>query len=202
MPIRPENRHFYQNAGFHALRNLLRTRAGDRCERCKVPNGQRVFFANPGACKLSADALWYSDSARWWYTASGEILTRELLSEANSLLQYGPNLSFGRWIDVVCGVSHLDHDPRHQDAERCAWLCARCHLAHDAADNQARKRRYAARAAGQAWLSDELRAGAGPEIAAAEPAYLVAMGANDGALEAELEKIERRPPGRAEEERP
>jgi hypothetical protein len=46
MPIRPENRHFYSTPAFEALRDLLRARSGNRCERCKAPNGERVFFAD------------------------------------------------------------------------------------------------------------------------------------------------------------
>jgi predicted RNA-binding protein YlxR (DUF448 family) len=160
MPIRPENRHFYSTPAFEALRDLLRARSGNRCERCKAPNGERVFFADqydPAFVK----APWYNEIHHWWVSYRGAILAPSQLT--HSILRFGPSEELGRYIDVVCGCAHLDHDPRHQDPERCAFLCARCHLAHDAKDNHARARRYEANATGQLWLTDEIERSAAPE---------------------------------------
>lgn len=163
MPIRPENRHFYTGSAFEALRDLLRARAENRCECCKAPNGERVFFADGKDAKIAERAPWYSEGLRRWVTVTGVYLDPQELVSRRSLLIHGPDLSFGRYVDVVCGVAHLDHDPRHQDPERCAWLCNRCHLAHDEKDNHARARRYAAQESGQLWLDAEIEKAAAPE---------------------------------------
>jgi hypothetical protein len=117
MPIRPENRHFYAAPEFVALRETLRRRSRNRCERCGADNGARGFFR---------------------LRVRGVILT----------------------------VAHLDHDPRHRDPKRCAYLCQCCHLAHDARNNYARRRRHVATARGQLWLDRAIEIAATPEVCA------------------------------------
>lgn len=166
MPIRPENRRFYNTPQFAELRALLRARAGDRCEHCRAPNGQRVFFTltDEAATAKPRASLWYDEDAQCWITSSGQILDRDKILAARSVLMYPPGPSvLGKYINVVLTAAHLDHDPRHQDPERCAYLCQRCHLLHDAKDNYARARRTAAAASGQLWLDDEIKFAARPE---------------------------------------
>jgi hypothetical protein len=43
MPIRKELRHFYVTAEYKAARAACRDRAGDKCEACGAPNGDRYF---------------------------------------------------------------------------------------------------------------------------------------------------------------
>lgn len=161
MPIRPENRHYYRGEEYEALRTAVRERAEDKCEHCKVPNGDRIFFTHTGEDPYDERAVWWNGQG--WVTRSGKVLPLDLLRARCSRLIYGPDLKFGRWLDVVCGIAHLDHDPRHKDATRCAWLCARCHLLHDQKDNHARARRNHARKVGQLWLDPSIEAAAAPE---------------------------------------
>lgn len=161
MPIRRENRDYYRGEAYEVLRATVRDRAGDKCEHCRVPNGERVFFTRTGDDPHDERAVWWD--GKHWVTRSGKELPVELLQARKSKLVYGPDLKFGRWLDVVCGLAHLDHDPRHKDPTRCAWLCARCHLMHDQKDNHARARRLAARETGQLWLDPSIEFAAMPE---------------------------------------
>lgn len=162
MPIRPENRHYYRGEAYEQLRATLRERAGDKCEHCGAPNGERIFFTRTGDDPHDFRAVWWD--GHFWITSKGVSLPFEVLKARGSRLYGGPNLNFGRYVDVVCGAAHLDHDPRHQDPERCAWLCARCHLLHDQKNNHARARRNEAKETGQQWLSQDLEFAPTPEV--------------------------------------
>jgi hypothetical protein len=41
-----------------------------------------------------------------------------------------------RAVLVQCGAAHLDHDPANNGDENVAWLCRRCHLAHDSGQHR------------------------------------------------------------------
>src|SRR5947209_1127845 len=70
MPIRPENREFYRGAAYEALRTAVRDRAGNRCEHCRVPNGERVFFTWTNDDPHMGKALWWNGEA--WVTREGK----------------------------------------------------------------------------------------------------------------------------------
>lgn len=57
MPIKPENRHFYQTPEWIALSRAIRfVRAKGRCEQCGVLHGQRRLFTHGQAPVILATA--------------------------------------------------------------------------------------------------------------------------------------------------
>jgi hypothetical protein len=129
MPIKPENRHYYQAPAYIAAREEARRRSGDTCERCGAPNGKTV---------LRAFAYWTPASleATVFYLR-GTIAGKEI-----TVLpwQYGPTprpAHFPRhegmkWQYIQCGASHQDQNPANNDPANVLWLCRACHLRHDA----------------------------------------------------------------------
>jgi hypothetical protein len=161
MPIRAANRDLYAGPEYEAFRDVLRARAGDRCECCGAANGQTYFFTASDADPDCQRALYWNGEV--WITSAGLAVSPEVLASRNSVLVNGPVPDRCRAITVVCGCSHTDHDPRHRDIERARWLCKRCHLAHDQRNNVARRRRLAAHAVGQLWLLSEVEKAEMPE---------------------------------------
>lgn len=161
MPIRKANAHFYAGPEYAAFRDALRARAGDRCEMCGAKNGQTYYFTVSDADPEGGRALYWNGEV--WITSSGLAVSPELLHARGSVLVGGPIPERCRLIDVVCGVSHTDHDPRHRDPERARWLCNRCHLGHDLKNNTARRRRLQAARVGQLWLCADVEKAEMPE---------------------------------------
>jgi hypothetical protein len=161
VPIRRANAFLYQGPEYEAFRDLLRARAGDRCEMCRAKNGEQYFFTWSDSDPSFDHALYWDGSA--WITRLGLAVSPELLASRKSVLVEGPDLKYCRYMTVVCGCSHTDHDPRHRDPERARWLCNRCHLAHDSRNNVARKRRLSAAAKGQLWLCEDVEKAEMPE---------------------------------------
>lgn len=165
MPIRPENADYYRGPDWVAFRTLLRERAGNRCELCNAENGAEYFWTWSDSDPSFDHALYWNGRA--WITRAGLAVSPALLEERKSVLFDGPSLKYCRYMRVVCGVSHTDHDPRHRDPGRARWLCNRCHLAWDQHNSQARKRRIHARNVGQLWLMSEIEHADFPEGMAA-----------------------------------
>jgi len=118
MPLRPEVKHFYTSAAWRAVRRRVLDRAGDHCERCKVPNGARIFRmrAWPG----------------WWWTLYGEAHDPEGVcwAKGRPLVVTG-----ARPVRVVLTIAHLDRIPGHDDEENLRALCQSCHFAYDRVAN-------------------------------------------------------------------
>lgn len=118
MPIRAENRHRYPK-DWPAISRSIRERAGDRCEKCKVPNGATIK-------RLSTEDYGPGPS---YMLESGHIYSAEdgrLLGE-DYPAAYGQN-----YVKVVLTVAHLDHQPENCDPENLRAWCQRCHNAYDA----------------------------------------------------------------------
>jgi hypothetical protein len=114
MPLSPELRHLrdadgelvYRGAAWQARRERLLARAGNKCERCRVPNGKVVERAHRDSWKHGEH--WYSPDGfppRAWRKV--------------------------RTLRIVLTMAHLTHDPLRNDDEDLAMLCQWCHLNYD-----------------------------------------------------------------------
>ena len=116
MPIKPENRHRYP-ADWPQIRERILARAGNCCERCKVPNRLRVARgggADEGTYMLPDGDVFDAET--------GERLGMAKMSD----------YYVARWTDIVLTIAHLDHTPENcADDNLRAW-CQRCHLRYDA----------------------------------------------------------------------
>jgi hypothetical protein len=105
VPIKPENRDKYP-ADWKAIRERIRNRAGNCCERCGLGN-HLIGYRVEGVFRRLMDAK------------PGTIL----------------NLETGRHVKVfrvVCTVAHVNHTLDDHRDEVLAFWCQRCHLLHDA----------------------------------------------------------------------
>jgi hypothetical protein len=161
MPIRKANALYYQGPEYAAFREHLRARSGDRCELCGAKNGQTYFFTASDADPEGGRALYWNGEV--WITSAGLAVSPEVLHARGSVLVGAPVPEYCRAVTVICGCSHTDHDPRHRDPERARWLCNRCHLSHDQANNVARRRRLRDAARGQLWLCEDVEKAEMPE---------------------------------------
>lgn len=116
MPIKPENRTRYPR-DWKRIRAAILERAGDRCERCKAPNHQRV--ARGGGDDAGTYML---DTAEVFCDQSGKRLGQVHMSD----------YEVARMVDVVLTVAHLDHTPENCAPENLRAWCQKCHLAYDA----------------------------------------------------------------------
>jgi hypothetical protein len=129
MPIRPEFRHFYRGAAWRAVRDRIRARAGDRCERCHKPNGvkvetvvgQRLFGA-----RSTRYMFWRVPGADIWHSHLGEIKSKPHPGAPAEFRQ-----TAARTIRVKCACAHLNHTPGDDRDENLAWLCDWCHFHWD-----------------------------------------------------------------------
>lgn len=116
MPIKPENRARYPK-DWKLIRASVLTRAGNRCERCKAPNHQRI------ARGAGNDAGTYMlDTAEVFCAQTGKHLGQIRMSD----------YEVARMVDVVLTVAHLDHTPENCDPDNLRAWCQKCHLAYDA----------------------------------------------------------------------
>ena len=122
-PILPENRGLYP-ADWPEIRERIRKRAGNQCERCGVPNHAFGWRDGEGYFHILAR------------NASWSEIDRERFRR-------------GRCFKIVCTVAHLYHDPRDCRDDVLAFLCQRCHNRHDAPVRAARRREKLLDRAGQ-----------------------------------------------------
>ncbi|MEW5893354.1 MAG: hypothetical protein AB1697_09465 [Pseudomonadota bacterium] len=112
MPIRPENRSRYP-ANWPEIRERIRTRSGNRCEWCGVPNGA------VGYRRADGDFLFMPRALREAGYKAGDTVA---CNDGTSL----------KIIRIVLTVAHVhDHRPEACDDDNLAHLCQRCHLRHD-----------------------------------------------------------------------
>lgn len=134
MPIKPENRSRYP-ADWTQIRARILARAGNCCERCRVPNRTRI------ARGAGEDADTYMrDDATVYCADSGTYLGQTHMSNYQVL----------RMVDIVLTIAHLDHTPENCADNNLQALCQRCHLRLDAGHHAetARATRHARKAVG------------------------------------------------------
>lgn len=117
MPIKPENRRRYP-ANWSDIRDAILARAGNCCEQCKVPNGERIARGEGS----HADTYQMND-ANVYCANTGEHLGRVRMSE----------YTLKNMVDIVLTIGHLDHVPENCDHANLRAWCQRCHLRYDAA---------------------------------------------------------------------
>lgn len=100
MPISIENRALYP-ANWREIRARIQARAGDRCEKCAVPNG---------AFRIRGTEEWTTDlmQVETWICCDEQKVTR-----------------------IVCTTAHVDHTIENYEDDNLRFWCQRCHLAHD-----------------------------------------------------------------------
>jgi hypothetical protein len=128
MPIKRENYHLYPGGSPHskewkAIVARIKARAGNVCERCRVPN--RVLIRRDKA-------------ARIYVLPDGEIRSADTGETLGTLTDATP--WFDRLedpVEVILTVAHVEHDPRrNDDTDLRAW-CQMCHNGHDGAHRRA-----------------------------------------------------------------
>lgn len=144
MPIKPDRDKLYPGGSsrspeWQAIRETVKQRAGNKCERCGVKN----------------HAIGGRDPSGKFHRAQP--------SGQGSLRMHWPELGTYGWctgwrsgplriIKIVCTVGHESHDESCTDLEQLKFWCQRCHLAHDQKHHTAnakRSRRDALTKAGQ-----------------------------------------------------
>jgi len=133
MPIKPENKVRYP-ADWKQIRAEILERAGNCCERCKVPNGERIVRG-----KGRHEGTYMTCDAEVYCASTGESLGQCRMSDYET---------DGKGVDIVLTIAHLDHVPENCDPPNLQALCQRCHLRYDAAHHaetarQTRKNRKA-----------------------------------------------------------
>jgi 5-methylcytosine-specific restriction endonuclease McrA len=109
MPILPELRKFYSGPAWQATRLRILARAGNCCEQCGKPNGQKVWVYRSEACGQNWTAL------------------INVGPETVAMLRSGRL----RVIRVVLAIAHLNHIAGEDRDENLGALCQWCHLNHD-----------------------------------------------------------------------
>jgi 5-methylcytosine-specific restriction endonuclease McrA len=136
MPIKPENRALY-GKDWPRLSQLVRAEAGQRCERCKAPNGKTI--ARGG----------WSDAGTYMLE-DGEVVDEN--DGTHRGVARGSEYEAKRFVRVVLTVAHLNQDPRDNRRENLQALCQQCHLRLDAKQHAENARRTRASKRGQASL--------------------------------------------------
>lgn len=115
MPIKPENKARYPK-DWKQIRERILARAGNRCEKCKAPNHERIARG-----KGDDEGTYMLDTAEVFDAETGELLGRCRHSD----------YEVDRMVDVVLTVAHLDHTPENCDDDNLRAWCQRCHLRYD-----------------------------------------------------------------------
>jgi 5-methylcytosine-specific restriction endonuclease McrA len=125
VPIRPEQRALYPKDWKAISKRIREERAGNRCERCKAPNGKSI------ARGAGSDAGTYM-------LEDGEVFDAETGRRLG--MARGSEYEAARFTRIVLTVAHLDHDPTNNADENLKALCQRCHLSHDREQHTANAR--------------------------------------------------------------
>lgn len=120
MPIRPENRDRYP-ADWPEIRARIQRRAGNKCEKCRVPN-HLLGGRDVDGTFIPAMPLGEKNLRLEWPTPGTWAWCQEPLTQRHVQL---------RIIRIVCTTAHFDHNPENCDDGNLRFWCQRCHLAHD-----------------------------------------------------------------------
>ena len=150
MPIRASQRFFYPIDWPELSREIRFCRAGGACERCGRPHGRRVRHLGARLVAGRAGLWWDREGEGAWRCERGRLLEDGILAPPDALAARVLQPAFWAGLEtplvpvheslVVLACCHLDHDPTNCADANLAALCQRCHLAHDRADNLARRK--------------------------------------------------------------
>ena len=126
MPIRESQKALYPD-NWPEVRERIRNRAGDKCEKCGVKNHAVGYRTGPDGRFVEEDG--------WSY----------LPDDCDKL------------ISIVCTTAHLDHDPANCSDDNLRFWCQQCHNRYDAKHRAAGRKARALEASGQTLLSDSIR---------------------------------------------
>ena len=123
MPIKPENRGLYPANWKTEIRPRILARAGDKCERCKAPNGV-VICRGEG----KDEGTYMLPEGDVFDATTGEHLG----------LARGSEYAWARMVRVVLTIAHV-HDPNPANCadDNLEALCQRCHNRLDVPMRQA-----------------------------------------------------------------
>jgi 5-methylcytosine-specific restriction endonuclease McrA len=109
MPITEKNKGKYPpRSEWKKIRAEILARAGNKCERCKLPNGKQGWRDKAGTFhEVGWDFYGCSEKPPGW-----------------------------RAIKIVLTIAHLDHDPTNNDPANLQALCQKCHNNYDQAHRQ------------------------------------------------------------------
>ena len=110
-------------------RDIRQERAGNKCERCGVPNYTVRLYED--------DRIFQEETGFAHYKQAREVADALYVATESSM----PGNVVYRATVTVLTVAHLDHDIENNDPANLAALCQGCHLGHDRRDNWD-KRRY------------------------------------------------------------
>ncbi len=122
MPIRPENKLRYPK-DWPAISGQIRTRAGNKCEECGVPNYELGGRAPDGT----------------WHKAlplGEKLLKLEWPAPGDYAWCSGYDVDPLRIVKIVLTVAHLDHQPENCAPENLKCWCQRCHNRYDMAERK------------------------------------------------------------------
>lgn len=128
MPIRREFRHFYGREWRKEVRPRILARAGNKCERCGVPNNTVVLRAFEWWTPATLEATVFKHGGRF----HGKEIT-ELPWHCKGVVHVShfPLHDGMKWSAIQLGVAHLNHDPSDNRDNNLAALCRTCHLSYD-----------------------------------------------------------------------
>lgn len=118
---------------FTAVRPAALARAGNRCQRCGLPQYAVFRYDERGRWECVGGNLWLDDLR---YAGS--------FAEARDVRDSANEDEPGGYRVCVLTIAHLNHDTADNRPENLRALCQRCHLRHDGrlhAANAARTRR-------------------------------------------------------------
>ena len=116
MPIKKENKHLYPD-NWLDIRDVVTERAGCSCEKCQVRNRACICRG-----KVNGKDVYQYENGEICDAEDGTFLGEAYVGSLEGDV---------RFIEVVCTVAHLDHDPTNNSLDNLRFWCQRCHNRYD-----------------------------------------------------------------------
>jgi hypothetical protein len=124
-------------ADWQQIRARILSRAGNRCENCRVCNYAVGYRDESGKFHRNAGNL-ICDASGYGEHPNGEDLTyseaMEFVEQYNDCYEGKKRVDMdgNHWIVIVLTIAHMDDsDPQNCDDSNLKALCQRCHNRHD-----------------------------------------------------------------------